>query len=527
MRVKGYLFGCVLVILGPDIVRAQGPDPDRPEYVEGTILVKLTDTAPLRKPIAIQKGQVVTGISQIDELNRQYRVKEMEQLFPNWRAPSGKPIKRTMRDIHGREYEVPRLDRIYRLRYEDPIDAQEFARVYSESEYVEYAEPDYYFYALREVSGADVSRLGKRVGTSRTTATPDDPLYSEQWYLPEVRAPEAWDITTGDTTQVIGIIDTGVDWTHPDLDDNIWRNRDEIPDNGADDDGNGYVDDVRGWDFINDDNDPRDDNSHGTHVAGIAAAEGNNGVGICGVAWNARIMPVKVLQSSGKGTSSDIAAGINYATHNGATVINMSLGNYAESQTVKAALEDAYAYAVLVAAAGNDGYKVDPPPPPWPSYKPMYPACYSFVLGVGATGSTSNFDPSGPIVAKNIYGHNYEIRAPGNSIYSIFPNGNYHYLNGTSMASSIVAGAVALMRNYNPNQSMEQIFARLIQGANNGVLDIGNSVDYELEPDLYYVECTLIDTLSGCDDDGIADVGETVELYLTVKMPVAWRIVSG
>ena len=176
-----------------------------------------------------------------------------------------------------------------------------------------------------------------------------------------------------------------------------------------------------------------------------------------------------------------------------------------------------------MAAAGNDGYKVDPPYPPWPLYAPMYPACYPFVIGVEATTQSgtiatfSNLDPSGPVVAGNPYGHNYEIKAPGVFIWSTFPNGNYNSLNGTSMASPIVAGAVALMKSYDPAQSTEQIFARLIQGANNGILDIANSLDYELVPDLHYVTYTLVDTLPGADGDGVADAGETIEIYLTIK----------
>jgi len=521
----------VALTLGASLhsVCAAGPDPYNPEYVAGVLLVKLTDAAPIAKPVTVQKGLAVTGIAALDALHEEHGVEKMELLFPQAGTPARKPVPRTMRDHRGNEYEVPSLERIYQLHYSGTIDPVELADEYGESEYVEYAEPDYLFYAAGLESGGALARPGSASakGMAIARVRPNDPLHGDQWYLDQIRAPEAWELTTGDSTQVIAIIDTGVDWVHPDLDDNIWVNGDEVADNGSDDDANGYVDDVRGWDFINHDNDPRDDNGHGTHVAGIAAAEGDNDLGICGVAWNARIMPVKMLQSSGTGASSDLAEAIMYAASNGATVINMSLSSYAESITVRTALENAYAYAVLVAAAGNDGYKIDPPFPPFPPYFPAYPACYSYVIGVQAaqmdrnarTGwqaSFSNFDPSGPVVAANEYGHNYELMAPGVSMHSTFRHGNYRPLQGTSMAAPVVAGAVALIKPYQ-SQSTEELFARLIQGANEGVLDVRNSLDYQLTADIHYVTHTLLDTLPGCDEDGIADAGETIELYFTVK----------
>jgi len=447
------------------------------------------------------KTSIKTSVSSVDEVLKKESVLKINKVFKQ----QGYTPTRYIQTYKGETIEVPQLFNIYRIKYDSKADAKELAELLAEDPTVDFAEPNYFVYTMN--------------------TTPNDPLYSSQWHLGAVNTPAAWDSVTGDTTQIIGIIDTGVDWDHPDLDDNIWTNWDEIPNNEQDDDANGYVDDVRGWDFINDDNDPNDDNSHGTHVAGIAAAEGDNGIGVCGVAWNSRIMPVKMLQSSGTGNSSDLATAINYASSNGATVINMSLGSYGESLTVKTALENAYAFSVLVAAAGNDGRCICPE---CLGCGTMYPAAYSFVLGVesstqlGTRSSFSNYDPSGPVVAANSYGHNYEIQAPGVGIYSTFPNGGYNSLNGTSMASPIVAGAIALMKENNPSQSTEQIFARLIQGANNGILDIFNSMNYTLVPDLYFVEYTLIDTLPGCDNDGIADAGETIELFLTAKNAGGW-----
>ena len=341
------------------------------------------------------------------------------------------------------------------------------------------------------------------------------------WHIDAVGAPAAWDTVTG-AGQVIAILDTGVDWDHPDLDDNIWTNPNEIPDNGIDDDNNGYIDDIRGWDYINNDNDPNDDNSHGTHVAGIAAAEGNNGTGVIGIAFDAEIMCLKVLQSSGTGNSADLADAIDYAAQNGATVINMSLGSYGESLAVKDALEVAYTTSFPVAAAGNDGLPICI----CSGCGTMYPAAYSFVLGVQAStpqpglngwlSSFSNYDWSGPIESKD-RGNNYEVKAPGVNILSSFPNGGYHNLNGTSMASPILAGAVGLFQELDPNQSKEQIFAKLIQSSEDNPINIFDALYHDLIPDIYLVEQYIVDTCQNCDNDGAADAGETIELYFKIK----------
>ncbi len=472
-------------------------DPYNPEFKPGEILVKFTDEVELQ--ISSNRGIIETGINSLDNLNSRWQVSEMEKIF---KTSQKRTEPKFMKTPKGETVEVPQLFNIYKIKLPEEMNIEEAIAEFDEDPNVEFAEPNYYVYTMETY--------------------PDDPMYQsgEQWYIDTVNAPTAWDLTTCDTTQVIAVIDTGVDWDHPDLDSKIWTNWNEIPGNGVDDDDNGYIDDIRGWDYVNENNDPNDDNCHGTHVAGIAAAESNNGLGITGVAWNARIMPIKMLQSSGAGNSADLASAIDYAANNGATVINMSLGSYAQSLTVKSALENAYASAILVAAAGNDGLALIQEGSPAGN---MYPACYSFVIGVEATdqanglASFSNRDPSGPFEFWNEWGNNYEIKAPGVGIFSTFPNGSYHSLNGTSMASPIVAGAVALMKSYDPTQTTEQIFSKLIQGSNSGILNIENSLSIVLQPDLYFVEYTLLDTLPDCDNDGLADAGETIEIYLTVK----------
>ena len=481
-------------------------DPRQPEYAPGEVLVKFKDDISVN--IRHIQNVLNTGISGIDLFIQKYKVSQCEKIYP---AEMKRMTKKFITAPGGKQQEVSQLFNIYKFKSSAKINVLELVAELKKDSAVEFAEPNYFVYSL----GAPVTE-------------PDDPLYPQQPWLLTINAPAAWDSTTGDTTQVIGIIDTGVDWTHPDLASNIWINTDEIPGNGVDDDYNGFVDDVRGWDFINHDNNPMDDNSHGTHVSGIAAARGNNGIGITGVAWKARIMPVKMLQSSGSGTMADLAAAINYAANNGATIINLSLGYYTESYTVKAALENAYAGSgsgggsILVAAAGNDGNCICED---CDLCFTMFPAAYSFVIGVMANGpgtGFSNYDPSGPIVFSNPEQYNYEIYAPGGNILSTLPFGSYGMYSGTSMAAPMVSGAIALMRSYDPLQSGETLLCRLIQGATDGTLNIFNSLDPILIPQLIPLDITLHDTLPGCNRNNIANAGEQVNYTLTIQNSGGW-----
>ena len=213
---------------------------------------------------------------------------------------------------------------------------------------------------------------------------PSDPRWENQWAPAKIGAPAAWEITTGSEEIVIAVLDTGVKLDHPDLAATVWTNPGEVPANSLDDDQNGKVDDVHGWHFYHqcsgseclpfEDDDLRDDNGHGTHVAGIAAAETDNQVGIAGISWGAQLMPVKVLDEYGDGWYSDVIAGIVYATDNGADVVNLSLGGEESSQALQEAVDYSHAQGVLlIAATGNTGGTV------------LYPAACDHVLGVGAT----------------------------------------------------------------------------------------------------------------------------------------------
>lgn len=261
---------------------------------------------------------------------------------------------------------------------------------------------------------------------------PSDPNWGNQYGLINIRAPQGWSFTTGSSSIIIAVIDTGIDLNHPDLASKL----------------------VQGVDLFNNDAIPQDDNGHGTHVAGIAAAISNNGIGIAGVSWGAKLMPVKVLNASGNGAYADVANGIIWATDHGAQVINLSLGGSNPSQTLQGAVDYAIARGViLIAAAGNTG-----------ANQVLYPAHYTDVIAVAAT------DNSNTHAGFSNYGPEIDLSAPGVSIYST-SIGGYGYRNGTSMATPYVSGLAAILRGIPGNASPSSIAQQMQSTA----LDLGSS----------------------------------------------------
>ena len=394
----------------------------------------------------------------------------------------------------------------------------------NENPLVEYAEPNYVvkledFSVDRIFTESDVMAMAA-TAPMPPTGEPNDPLYSNQANLGQVHLPEVWaNHTSGDSTQVIAILDSGVDYNHPDLAANTWVNHAEVNGiEGYDDDGNGYVDDFHGWDFINADNAPLDDNLHGTHVAGIAAAVTDNEIGIAGACWNAQIMPIKVFQSTGVGNASTIAEGISYAANNGATVLNMSFGSYAESSLMLSALENAYATAALVASAGNDGIKIGP----CPTCAPHYPSAYSFVLGVedypaGTPFAYTNWDQDGPVFTQYANLLNYEVTTPGTGILSTVPNGGYASVTGTSMSAPLMSACVALYQELKPDDSKELMFGSFINTADADYVNLLACIETEPTPQLQVLSATFRDTIAGQNGNGYTESGEIIEILPLIK----------
>ncbi len=381
---------------------------------------------------------------------------------PNFSQGAGNkvPIKEILVKYQGSE-EVE----VVPVKVDEDIGA--LLAAYNQQPEVEYAEPNYKYQAA---------------------IIPSDIYFPNQWYLNKIKAVEAWNIAREAPEIVIAVIDTGVDIDHPDLKDNIWRNKDEIPDNNIDDDNNGYIDDVYGWDFINNQADPQpkflgdftyEGIIHGTVVAGVAASYGNNGIGVSGVVWQAKIMSLKALNDRGEGSTLSVAQAIDYAVDNGANIINLSFVGSGFSHTLDNAIRRAYeAGVIVVAAAGNEedgggGYNMDK--------TPMYPVCNdgldseNMVLGVTATDALdekANFAGFGfrciDIAAPGVSIFNTTVYAPEHKSddpsFALYYNG---YWSGTSMAAPMVSGALALIEAVNPALNRDEVINVLLTNSNN------------------------------------------------------------
>ena len=303
------------------------------------------------------------------------------------------------------------------------ISLQDALAKYNKNSNVIYAEPNYVY---------------------TEDSIPDDTYYNNQWGLSQINAPEAWNITTGSSKVIIAVVDSGIDLNHSDLKANIWVNPGEIPGNGIDDDHNGYIDDVYGWNFIDNNNNVTDNDGHGTHVAGIIAAVGNNTKGVTGVMWNATIMPLKFLNQKGVGYIDDAVDAIKYATKMGASIISCSWGGDEYSQVLKDVIDASS--ALVVCAAGNENEDND--------ISLIYPACFTSknIISVAAT------DENDELASFSDYGVNsVDVAAPGTSICSTLPGSHYGYMQGTSMAVPYVSGLAGLIKSIRPDLSAMQI----------------------------------------------------------------------
>ncbi|MCX6745859.1 MAG: S8 family peptidase [Candidatus Parcubacteria bacterium] len=320
--------------------------------------------------------------------------------------------------------------------------------------------------------------------------TPNDPNYSNLWYLERLNLPQVWQTETGSNEVVIAVVDSGVDISHPDLHDNIWVNQDEILGDGIDNDNNGYVDDINGWDFIQNNNDPspkydlncteqngclKEAVFHGTLIAGVAGAVGNNNIGITGVNWHVKIMPLRVLNQNGSGSTADVVKAIDYAVKNKANIINLSfVGDFFDKDLDDALIRAWNAGLIIVAAAGNENYNgqqvnLD--------INKRYPVCHyglnyeNNVIGVGA------INRDGRLASFSDYGSScVDIMAPGQDFFGTlvynpqssgfnqYYGGNY---SGTSLAAPLVSGMAALIKAYQPGLTNTEIRDLILNNADN------------------------------------------------------------
>jgi len=329
------------------------------------------------------------------------------------------------------------LARLYKLQLDLQADQQldEILQLYRADPNIEYAERNYIL---------------------RIDRTPNDPLFGSQWALKKISALQAWDICTGSPNITIAVIDTGIDYTHRDLQPNLWINQlEQLGDDGIDDDNNGYVDDIFGYNFAYNNPDPFDDHGHGTHCAGVIAAVTDNQLDIAGLCWNARIMAVKFMGSHGEGTTADVISAIYYAVANGADILSNSWGGDQHSQALQEAIDFAHSQGLIIVAAAGNGN----------SDKPHYPAAYNHVLAVTAT----DYDDNRWSLAN--YGPWVDLAAPGVAILSLrakdtsqgYPRDPYTTsMSGTSMACPFVAGSCALLLSANPLLCSDELYQMLI-----------------------------------------------------------------
>ncbi len=453
----------------------------QPEYAPGEVIVKFKDSVKECVHCLLEEKRSFANATSdssnsLDQLNKRYQVKSARPLCSQWHHKSiteskrmyQKAMEETKRKFPHRFARAPKnakqpdFTHIYVLEVTKDADIPAICEAYNQDPEVEYAEPNY-IYTIQMV--------------------PNDPYYSSKgswgqsyddlWGLKKIQAAQAWDSAQGEGV-VVAVVDTGIDYIHEDIAANIWTNTREVPNNGIDDDNNGYVDDVRGWDFTTctassllgcsgsklPDNDPMDGNGHGTHVAGTIAAIGNNGIGVIGVAPKAKVMAVKGLDNGGVGYTSELANSLYYAVNNGANIINNSWGRSGFSALIEEVINFAYAQGcVVVAAAGNSASDA--------SF--FSPAGLVNVITVSAT---HNNDARASF---SNYGKPIDVAAPGVDILSLraantdmygdkghfVPQGDinakYYRANGTSMAAPHLSGLAALILSRYPQFSNAQV----------------------------------------------------------------------
>ena len=504
------------------------------EYVANEVIVKFKHSSPVR----IQRHNttrrfVSASVTEVDMVLDSLGIFDVEDLMPL----TGHMVSNKVMNLGGKRLAPDQnLSKLCNIVFDTAKVAtvDEAIMMLERLPEVEYAEPNY---IVRIMSASAEDTIYDHTDAKTYTK---EPLYSHQWGPGAINLPWLWNQPKSKKRPVIAILDTGVDIEHPDLKDNIWTNEAEI--NGAggkDDDKNGFFDDIHGYDFVNNTGVITDRNGHGTHCAGIAAAVGNNGIGITGANPDALIMPVQVMAKNGTGSVATIIKGIDYANANGADILSMSFGGYCYSSAEEDALLKAfYNGKYLVAAAGND--YADIYDPDLCGSKHMFPAAFNIVIGVmstdksGKLSSYSNYDSDGPYYADwaaegstideaQTY-WNYDIAAPGSKIMSTFLNGTYREMSGTSMSTPLVAGALSRLLQCRTYSSQESAMGVIIQNRDTvksyNNLDVQKSMEFDeinVSPVLVVTNYQIVDTINGGNGDGKPNPGETIEIYPTVR----------
>ncbi len=406
---------------------------DIKQYADDQLVVKLKSSTSIKLKTCPLSSK--TGNQLLDSLNQSYGIKNIK------RIDRKKGSNKADYDVGG----------TYRIQFKKAQNIEEVIKVYQNSGLFKYVEPNY---------------IGTSGGHSESMFIPGDTYYYRQWSLKndgsfalsnstagaDIDMELAWDIQHGSSDIIIAVLDNGCNTDHPEFDGRIWTNEDEIPGNSIDDDENGYIDDVYGWDFAYSDNVPDDAYGHGTNVSGIIGANGNNNSGYAGVDWNCRLMICKVLDDDDSGLYSWWAEAIYYAIDKGARVINMSMGGSSSSNLLKAAVDYAFYNGVLIVACMMNTN----------SSTTYYPAGFDNTIAVGSTDPDDT--RSNPFFWDNNTGSNYgshiDIVAPGNYMYGLHnsSNSNYDtYWGGTSQANPLVSGTCALLLAQNPGRTPGEI----------------------------------------------------------------------
>ena len=504
------------------------------EYVANEVIVKFKHSSPVR----IQRHNttrrfVSASVNEVDLVLDSLGIFDVQDLMPL----TGHMVSQKVMTVGGKRLAPDQnLSKLCNIVFDTAKVAtvDEAIMMLERLPDVEYAEPNY---IVRMMAASAEDTIYDHTDAKAYTK---EPLYSHQWGLGAINLPWLWEQPKSKKRPVIAIIDTGVDIEHPDLKDNIWSNETEV--NGAggkDDDKNGFFDDIHGYDFVNNTGLITDRNGHGTHCAGIAAAVGNNGIGITGANPDALIMPIQVMDKSGRGNVATIIKGIDYANANGADILSMSIGGCGYSAAEEEALLKAfYNGKYLVGAAGNDGSDIYEP---CSSIQPLvFPGAFNIVIGVmstdksGKLSSFSNYDSDGPYYADwaaegstieqgQTY-WNYDIAAPGSKIMSTYLNGTYREMSGTSMSTPLVAGALSRLLQCRTYSSQESAMGVIIQNRDTvksyNNLDVKASMEFDemnVSPVLVVTNYQIVDTINGGNGDGKPNPGETIEIYPTVR----------